>query len=76
MLVSMLLGSAHVLVDARSPISVGLYLGRKPQNPNEETVLECYQKRRNRRAQLSTKQVSLIEGQQKMKDREGGGTWH
>lgn len=64
-LVSMLLGSAHILVDASSPISMSLCLGRKPEKPNEETLLERYQKRRNRRAQLSTKEVSLVRGQQK-----------
>lgn len=75
-LVSMLLGSACVLVDASNPFSMGLCLGRKTEKPNEETLLECYQKWRNRRAQLSTKQVSVLGGQQKMKDQQGGSIWY
>lgn len=70
-LVSMLLES---VTDATSPNSMGLCLGRKPEKPNEQALLECYQKRRNRQAQLSTKQVSLIGCQQKMKDQEGAST--
>lgn len=56
--------------------SMDLCLGRKLEKPNEDTLLECYKKRRNRRAQLSMTQISLIGGQQKMKDWEGDSTLH
>lgn len=40
--------AAGVCTDATGPNSMGLCLGGKPEKPNEQALLECYQKRRNR----------------------------
>lgn len=71
MLVHFLRSSARIFIDASCPVSMSLCPGRKSGKPNEDTWLDCYQKRRRRRVWLSAMYGSLVGCQQKAEDRDG-----